>query len=105
MRARPILVLAVLACLAALRTDGADGKSKSGEHCGGLARVECEAGLWCDVQGRCGGVDLEGVCMKVSDVCTQDYAPVCGCDTTTYSNDCQRRMKMVQKDHDGACGK
>ena len=105
MRLMSVGILVALACLAAPGSEGADRKSKSGEHCGGMARVECETGLWCDVQGRCGGMDLEGICGKVPEVCTEEHAPVCACDKTTYGNDCQRQMNKVQKDHDGACGK
>jgi hypothetical protein len=98
-------ILFALACLAAPGAVGAGNKSKAGEHCGGMARVGCEDGLWCEVQGRCGSMDLDGICVKVPEVCTQEHAPVCGCDKTTYGNDCERQMKRVQKDRDGACAK
>jgi hypothetical protein len=98
-------ILFAFACLAAPGSEGADKKSKAGEHCGGMTRMACEDGLWCDAQGRCGGMDLEGTCVKVPEVCTQEHAPVCGCDKTTYGNDCERQLKRVQKDHDGACAK
>ncbi len=72
--------------------------------CGGFAGVACGTGEWCDLRpGSCQTSDAQGICVKVVDVCTQDYKPVCGCDKKTYSNDCARRVAKVSKDHDGAC--
>jgi hypothetical protein len=72
--------------------------------CAGIAGIQCGTGQWCDLRpGSCSTSDAQGICVKVADVCTQDYRPVCGCDKRTYSNDCMRRVAKVQKDHDGAC--
>jgi hypothetical protein len=78
--------------------------AKENETCGTIRGIPCEEGLWCDLRaGACAGRDLDGVCVRVPEVCAQNYDPVCGCDGTTYSNDCMRIAAKAQKDHAGEC--
>ena len=75
-----------------------------GEICGGIAGIRCDAGLWCDIRaGFCNAADVQGTCVRVPEVCTREYVPVCGCDRRTYGNDCDRRMARVPKSQDGPC--
>jgi len=81
--------------------------AKLGETCDGLAAIQCDAGLWCEhAEGQCAVADVSGTCVKVlGPFCTEDYAPVCGCDKVTYSNDCRRKVAKAQLDHVGECAK
>ena len=44
-----------------------------------------------------------GKCLPKPQVCTEEFRPVCGCDSKTYSNDCARKQAGVSKSYDGEC--
>ncbi len=66
------------------------------------ADSDCAAGAFCECRrGSC--TTTAGVCVLRPQVCPDVVAPVCGCDGTTYGNDCLRQQAGACKLHDGSC--
>ncbi len=65
---------------------------------------DCDEGEICEgEEGQCDVVGVAGWCQEPDDSCGWLYDPVCGCDETTYANDCERQQVGVWRRHRGAC--
>jgi hypothetical protein len=71
-------------------------------NCGGAHGVACGEGELCETRPGCDAM-AAGICIEIPETCTDEWAPVCGCDGTTYSNDCDRRAAGVAIDFRGSC--
>ena len=106
------LTLAACANQPTIAPNHTPGKGKADQagattdaFCGSLAGIQCANGLYCDVSlpNACDGRDLSGTCKAIDTACAPIAQPVCGCDSTTYANDCERLHNQVQLAHDGSC--
>lgn len=74
--------------------------------CNGVTPVACATGQFCEIPGgSCGATGQPGMCEAIPEVCTEEYAPVCGCNDLTYANDCARKRAGVSRKNEGLCGR
>ncbi|MBL4870840.1 MAG: serine protease [Robiginitomaculum sp.] len=76
------------------------------QMCGGMVGGRCSNPAdYCYMPKTaiCGAADASGVCRSRPQICTQEYAPVCGCGDQTYSNACVAASNGVSVAYDGPC--
>ncbi|MDQ3364464.1 MAG: hypothetical protein M3680_03455 [Myxococcota bacterium] len=93
------------ACAAAAAGVSVSSLGECAVACGARAGDTCSPDQFCrfDRIAICGHADGQGVCAPRPEGCIAQFAPVCGCDGQTYSNECVAAAAGAGVLHDGAC--
>lgn len=76
----------------------------SGVTCGGFAGTTCLPTEWCDFgRNDCGSSDGTGTCKPRPVACDDSFDPVCGCDGTVHSNECDAQAAGFDLSVIGSC--
>lgn len=82
---------------------GCSAVGSLGANCGGQIGVSCARSFFCFHENGCGDSGEAGVCQHIPQACILIFAPVCGCDGETYSNECFARAGGVNVATAGEC--
>lgn len=83
-----------------------DGACQSGpERCGGSVACSDRTKQYChyDITDACGETNAQGTCKDKPQGCDDLDKPVCGCDSKTYSNECEAHSAGVSVQKEGPC--
>jgi len=82
-----------------------DFPTATSETCGGPEKKICPSQTYCEFpEGSCGKDASFGKCNPMPEICSMEFAPICGCDEKTYGNRCMAKSKGISIAHEGDCG-